>query len=184
MRTDAVLKEICDSLRMTCGDFHGSCRRAGVSVDFVTKWIKDDQEAAREIEEAQRVGYMGLESAALQRGVHGIDKAVYYKGEVVGYEKQYSDSLLVKMMEARIPAYKKGEAANNNTFNGPTQINIMPRAENFEQWLEMKKSTLADRAAAKALEHKPKVPEILQGEYVEIVDEDDQRPLAALKGLL
>lgn len=180
MRTDAKLTEICDALRTTYGDLHGSCRRAGVSVDFVTNWIKDDQDAARAIEEAQRVGYMGLESAAIQRGVHGVEKAVYYKGEVVGTETVYSDSLLGKMMEARIPAYKKG-AEQSTTFNGPTQINIMPRADNYDQWLEMKKTTLKDRADAKqAALPKPEVPSILQGDFIDVTP----RPLAALEGLL
>ena len=180
MRIDAVLKEICDQLRQSCGDFHASARRAGVSVDFVTNWIKDDPEAAKQIEEAQRVGYMALESAAIQRGVHGVEKAVYYKGEVVGTETQYSDALLGKLMEARLPAYKKGEGSQA-TFNGPTQINIMPRASNYDEWLAMKKTTLKDRADAKAAAlPAPQVPSILQGDYIDVTP----RPLAALEGLL
>jgi len=181
MRTDETLKEICDQLRQNYGDLHVSSRRAGVSVDFVTNWIKDDQEAARQIEEAQRVGYMGLESAAIQRGVHGVEKAVYYKGEVVGTETQYSDALLGKLLEARVTAFKKGEASQA-TFNGPTQINIMPRAETYDEWLAMKKTTLKDRDAAKAASSlpAPAVPTILQGDYIDVTP----RPLAALEGLL
>lgn len=178
MRTDDKLKEICDNLRQTCGDLHASARRAGVSVDFVTNWIKDDKETATQIEEAQRVGYMALESAAIERAVHGIEKGVYYKGEKIDTERQYSDSLLAKLLEARVSAYNK-KADGGNTFNGPTQINIMPRAETFDQWLEMKKATLADREAAKALPSPVKVPEILQGEFVEVPE-----PNACLRGLL
>ena len=178
MRTDAKLKEICDNLRQTYGDLHGSARRAGVSVDFVTNWMRDDREAAEQIEEAQRVGYMGLESAAIQRAVHGTEKGVYYKGEKIDTEIQYSDSLLVKLLEARVPAFNK-KADAGNTFNGPTQINIMPRADNYEEWLAMKKVTLADREAQKALPA-PKVPEILQGDFVDVTD----KPLAGLRGLL
>lgn len=177
MRTDAKLKEICDNLRQTCGDLHVSARRAGVSIDFLTKWMRDDKAAAEEVEEAQRVGWMALESAAIERAVHGVEKGVWFKGEKVGVELQYSDALLVKLMEARIPAYNKKEAGN--TFNGPTQINIMPRANNFEEWLGMKKLTLEERD--KAALPAPKVPEILQGDYVEVTED---RPLAALKGLL
>lgn len=186
MRTDDNLKAICDNLRSSFGDFHASCRAAGLSVDFVCGWIKDDTVAAQAIEEAQRVGYMGLESVAIKRAVHGVEKAVYYKGEVVGYDTNYSDGLLVKVMETRIPAYKKGEAGNN-TFNGPTQINIMPRAENFDQWLEMKNATLKQRAADKlALSAPTKVPEILQGDYVHVTDAQlaEVAPLASLRGML
>lgn len=178
MRTDENLKIICDQLRQNYGDLHASARRAGLSLDFITNWIKDDQEAAKEIEEAQRVGYMGLESVAIARGVHGVQEDVFYKGEVVGQKTNYSDTLLSKVMDARIPAYKKG-SEGGNTFTGPTQINIMPRAENFDQWLEMKRTTLADRAEQKLIAAQPvKVPEILQGDFVEV------SPMSVLEGLL
>lgn len=177
MRTDHNLKAICDNLRQHHGDFHKSCRLAGLSTDFVMNWIKDDRVAAASIDEAQKIGWMGLESVLVDRAVHGTQKQVWHKGEVVGYETQYSDTLLIKAVEARVPAYKKGEQATN-TFNGPTQINLMPRAETFDQWLEMKARTLSDRAT-KALPAPVPVPDIIQGEYVEV-----SRPLAALEGLL
>lgn len=192
MRTDEKLKEVCDRLTTNCGDLHEAARFAGMSPHFLFAWMKDDREASKLIEEAQRVGWMGLEAAAIQRGVHGIEKAVYYKGEVVGYETQYSDSLLSKLLEARVPAYKKGEDSRN-VFNGPTQINMMPRAENFDQWLDMKTRTLSDRAAdVKAIEG-PKIPEILQGDYVEVSDaargayqlmSPGDTDMSVLKGLL
>lgn len=177
MRTDENLKAICDQLRQNYGDLHASARQCGMSLDFVTNWIKDDKEAASQIEEAQRVGYMGLESVAVQRAVYGVEKGVYYKGEKVDVERQYSDTLLMKVMEARVPAYNKKE--NANTFNGPTQINIMPRAENFDDWLKMKQSTLAAREPPKQLAAPVSVPEIIQGDFVEV-----SRPLASLEGLL
>lgn len=186
MRTDENLKQICDRLTTNCGDLHDAARYAGVSPHFLFQWMKDDREAAQAIEEAQRVGWMGLESEAVRRAVQGVEKPVYYRGEVVGYDTQYSDTLLSKLLEARVPAYKKGDGAMN-MFNGPTQINIMPRAENFEQWLEMKNRTLEDREKQMALpspEHK--VPEILQGEFVTITNENtnNTKPLKALEGLL
>jgi hypothetical protein len=184
MRTDAKLKEICDQLSQAHGDLHTTARRCGVSPQFIMQWIKDDTEAAKQIEEAQRVGYMGLESAAIQRAVHGVEEDVFYKGEVCGTKTNYSDTLLSKLLEARVPAFKKGEQSTN-TFNGPTQINIMPRAETYDQWLEMKKTTLDDRAKQKALAAPAaQVPEILQGDYVELTPEASDKPLAALKGLL
>jgi len=186
MRTDDKLKEICEHLRSTYGDFHKSCRKAGLSTAFVSTWIKDDPVAATEIEEARNLGFMGLESVAITRATKGTAKGIYYKGDKVDTEYVPSDTLLSKLMDARIPAYKK-ETQANQTFSGPTQINIMPRAENFEQWLEMKKATLDARAAEKArgqVENSPGVPKLhhlLQGEYVEVIEE---RPLATLKDLL
>lgn len=171
MRTEEHLRVITDALQQNCGDMHAACRSAGLSPFFVTTWCRDDPETARAIDEAQRVGWLGLESEAIRRGVHGVNEDVYYKGEVVGYKTNYSDTLLGKLLEARAPAFKKGEAANN-VFNGPTQINLMPRAETYEDWLAMKDKTLERRAHREAvpapLDAALQLPDILVGEFVEV----------------
>lgn len=171
MRTDYTLTSVCNALQQNCGDLHDAARVSGISPAALFSWMKDDPEAAKKVEEAQRVGWLGLESAAIRRGVQGVEKAVYYKGQVVGTETQYSDSLLAKLMEARIPAYKKGESAN--TFNGPTQINIMPRAETMEEWLAMKQATLTRD------DPKPLPAPVQDAEYTEVPND-----MEALRGLL
>jgi len=65
-----------------------------------------------------------LEEEAKRRAVDGVDEAVYYQGEVCGYQKKYSDSLLSKLLEANVGKYQKKSAGGSNTFNGPIQINI------------------------------------------------------------
>ena len=164
MRTDDKLNQLCDRLNTNCGDIHEAARYCGVSPHFVHVWIKEDSVAADRVMEAQRVGYGGLESEAVRRAVHGVEKDIYYKGQVVGYEQVYSDGLLGKLLEARIGAYSKKEGGA--TFNGPTQINIMPRAENYEDWLTMRDQTLNRNKELPAPQ--VKVPEILQGDYVEV----------------
>ncbi len=177
MRTDATLQAVCDALQQNCGDMHSAARMAGISPHFLFTWLKDDKEAQQQVAEAQRVGWGALESAAIQRAVHGVEKGVYYKGEVVGYETTYSDSLLSKLLETRIPEFKKGEA-NNTTYNGPVQINNMPRAANFDEWLEMKRATLHNRAVDALPAPAADLPEILVGTYIE------HDPMKVLEGLL
>lgn len=160
MRTDANLKIICDALQQNCGDKHAAARAAGMSPMFLERWLKDDKEAAAEVEEATRVGWYRLESEAIRRAVEGVEKDVYYKGFVVGQQTEYSDGLLTKLLEARNPAFKKGE--QQAVFNGPTQINIMPRAANYDEWLDMKRATLDAPVEAPAL------PAPVEGEYVEV----------------
>ena len=169
MRTDATLDLICELLQQNCGDLYGTARQVGMSVQMITNWMKDDTVAADRIEEAKRVGYMGIESAMIQRGIHGVEEDVYYKGAIAGKKRVYSDSLLGKLAEARIPEYRKGDGAGNN-FNAPVQINIMPRATNYDEWLAMKNTTLEARALESLPAPKIDVPEILQGEYVEVED--------------
>jgi hypothetical protein len=118
---------------------------------FVQQWMKDDKEFATAITEAERVGALSLQSAAIKRAVHGVEKGVYFKGERVDTEVQYSDGLLTTLLKARLPETFGAEAAEGgNTFNGPTQINIMPRADTYDQWLAMKDATLARRDALDA----------------------------------
>ncbi len=179
MRTDANLKAVCDALQQNCGDMHNAARQAGISPHFLYVWMKDDPEASKQVNEAQRVGWGAIESAIIQRAVHGVEKDVYYKGAVVGQQREYSDTLLGRLAEARIPEYKKGEAGTNN-FSGPTQINIMPRAENFEQWLEMKRATLANRELDALPAPSANLPDILVGEYIEI----PYNPMTVLDNLL
>lgn len=182
MRTDEKLTEICNNLRMHFGDTHKACRLAGVSVDFLMNWLRDDKEAIVLVEEAQRIGFMGLESEAIRRGAEGIEKPVWYKGEIAGYETVYSDGLLNKLLEARLPAFSKKETGpgQGGTFNGPVQINIMPRASTYDEWLTMRNKTLEARRIDALPAPVGPVPEVLQGVYVV----KDERPLAALEGLL
>ena len=44
-----------------------------------------------------------LEDEAWRRALEGIDRAVWYKGEVVGTEKLYSDTLLMHRLNAERP---------------------------------------------------------------------------------
>lgn len=176
MRTDEKLELICDSLATNCGDLHGAARANGVSPYFITMWMKEDPVAAERMNEAQRIGRLGLESEAIRRAVEGVDEDVWYKGLIVGEKKSYSDSLLAKLLEANLQSYKKGEATT--TFNGPTQINIMPRASSYEEWLAMKDATLDEEGRKAIAPPAVKLPEILQGDYVEVEDE-----MAVLRGL-
>jgi hypothetical protein len=154
MRTDAVLETIVQRLQVNCGDRYDACRQANVSMVFLEQWVKDDQDVAARVREAERVGAYALESEAIRRAVHGEEKGVYFKGERVGTEYNRSDGLLSKLLEGRLPErYKKGaEQQGGITINGgQAQINIMPRAANYDEWLSMKESTLALRARQETL---------------------------------
>lgn len=168
MRTDEKLQELCDRLEINCGDIHEAARYCQVSPNFVHAWIKDDPVAAEKLKESQRVGYGGLESEAIRRAVRGVEEDVYYKGQVVGYKTNYSDGLLGKLLEARIPEYSKKEGIGGNTFNAPVQINVMPRAESYEEWIVMREQTLKKSNAPSLPSPDQKLPEVLQGEYVEL----------------
>lgn len=161
MRTEMTLLCLLERLQANCGDMLDACARTGVSLIFVEQWRKDDPKVHEKLQEAERVGTQGLVSAAIKRAVAGVDEDVYFKGQVVGVKKNYSDGLLQTLLKAKIPEFAKdGEGGTAHvTVN---VANIMPRAENYEQWLAMRTSTNAALAKPAAQLEMP------EAEYEEI----------------
>jgi hypothetical protein len=144
MRTQGNLEELCRLLQENMGDMYKACRAIGVSLQFVNAWRKDDPKVDEAVVEACNFGHMGLYTAAVQRAVHGVERPVYYKGEVVGHETEYSDGLLRRLLDVKLPEFKKdADDASRVTVN---IANIMPRADNYEQWLQMKNITIDQKA--------------------------------------
>jgi hypothetical protein len=141
MRNELTLTALENELQRNCGDDLAACRVVGVSLMFVNTWRNDDKDVDKRLTEAARVGTQGLISAAIQRGVHGYEEDVYYKGEVVGQKKVYSDGLLTTLLKAKVPEF--GKEAEGGGVNVQVNVaNIMPRADNYEQWLAMKDQTI------------------------------------------
>lgn len=146
MRTQALLDRLVEELTHNCGDSLAAARTCGVSLQFVRAWAKDDKITAEALHEATLVGTQGLVSAAIERGVNGYKKDVYYKGNVVGQETIYSDTLLVTLLKAKVDDFKPG---NENTPQITVNVaNIMPRANTYEEWLSMRDVTNAPKAIA------------------------------------
>lgn len=171
MRTEVTLNGICEALQRNCGDRYEACREVGVSLIFLDQWERDDEKVAERVQEAERVGTMGLVSAAIKRGVQGVQEDVYYKGEVVGQKTNYSDSLLTTLLKAKRPEFAK-DAEGAGTSVVVNVANIMPRADNYEQWLQMKTQTLA-----------PPSQQVIEAEYTEVPSEREQS-LEALGNLM
>lgn len=150
MRTQAILDELCSRLSENMGDMYSACRAVGVSLQFVNAWRKDDPKTDEAITEACNFGHMGLYSAAVQRAVRGVDRPVWYRGEQVGVETEYSDGLLRRLLDVKLPEFHK-DAEGGGTNVTVNIANVMPRAENYEQWLAMRSSTDKKLANDKAL---------------------------------
>lgn len=146
MRTQALLERLVEELTRNCGDALAAAKACGCSLQFVRTWAKDDKVVADALLEAERIGTQGLVSAAIERAVNGYEKDVYYKGQVVGQEKVFSDTLLQTLLKAKVDDFKPlNENAPQVTVN---IANLMPRAANYEEWLAMKDATNAPKAIA------------------------------------
>lgn len=182
MRNEATLGAIATELQRNCGDILAACKAVGVSLIFVNQWRKDDKEVDTQLVEAERVGTQGLVSAAIQRGVHGVSKGVYFKGVRIDEETVYSDGLLQTLLKAKVPEFAKdGEGSSVNVQ--VNVANLMPRATSYEQWLEMKAQTLLGNTPAIEAPPISSDCEVLEAEFVEIdlVQEAQKRVFAGIE---
>lgn len=177
MRTKERLDGLIAELTANCGDMYEACRAQGVSTMFVLAWRKDDKEVDSQLEEAQRCGRMNLISHAIKRATVGVEKGVYYQGEQIATETVYSDSLLGTMLKT-IPEFRDPDAGAKNVFNGPTQINLMPRAKNYDEWLSMKDSTNNRRQLPAPVE------DVIDAEFAPIPSNEHAESLEAIARIM
>ena len=101
--TAEVKSRICELLAQT-GNLEASAGAAGVHPRTAYQHMAKDPEFKKRIEEARYCAMNDIENEIRRRGLTGISKPIYYQGEKVGEEKQYSDKLLLALAKANSPA--------------------------------------------------------------------------------
>lgn len=99
LTTEAAQDLFIAKLDDTAGNISAACRAAGVSRAIAYLWRRDNPEFRRRWEEAQEAATDRLVQEAYRRAFEGSDKDVFYKGEVVGAERQYSDTLAIFLLK-------------------------------------------------------------------------------------
>lgn len=97
-----------------------------------------DEDFAEAWEAAMYASADLLVDAAVTRAVDGVEKSVFFKGEVVGSEVNYSDTLLIELMRARRPKeFRRANQEVNVDVNVKANIGvaILPMtATSTEAW--------------------------------------------------
>lgn len=100
--TTGMKRRFIDTLCHT-GNVSEACRIAGVARPTAYEHRKTDEEFREAwgmaLEEAADL----LEAEARRRAVDGVERPIYQGGELVGTERQYSDQLLIRLLEAHKP---------------------------------------------------------------------------------
>jgi hypothetical protein len=85
------------------GTLRAGCKAARVSHNTVYAWRELDEVFAMAENQARSTFADGLEEEVVRRARDGYDRPVYQGGELVGYERVYSDNLLWKLLQAVRP---------------------------------------------------------------------------------
>lgn len=105
-----------------------AAKAAGTTKSQIEKFVQgkhaEAETFALNLQDAADTWADTIRTEVTRRAIEGIPKGIYHKGMLVDTELVYSDTLLVKMMEATLPEYKKTPEANTggvqiviNTFS-------------------------------------------------------------------
>lgn len=98
------------------GSLKKAAREANLSTNAIRVRLRHDDNFARAWDEAREIAACGLEDEARRRAVDGVDEPVFFQGEVVGYSKRYSDSLLIMLLKGVRPELR--ETLNKHELSG------------------------------------------------------------------
>lgn len=87
----------------TCGGIRQASKISNVSYVQHYEWLAYDADYVEAFREAEMMAGDYLEEAAYRRAADGVERAVYYQGQIVGYETEYSDSLLKFLLRGAKP---------------------------------------------------------------------------------
>ena len=80
-----------------------ACGAAGYKRRRVYQWRADDEEFADRFREADEEAVDRMEAEADRRAVDGVDKPVFYRGQLCGSVREFSDTLLMFRLKAKRP---------------------------------------------------------------------------------
>ena len=112
-----------NALRETKGLERKAATIAGVPFSEIRKEREISDEFREMEQDVKGMIAEDIRAEVIRRGMDGVDKNVYYKGEVVGVEKQYSDSLLLALAKAHDPIFIEKKALVNPD-GGPLKVVI------------------------------------------------------------
>mgnify|MGYP001583741456 CR=1 FL=1 len=95
-------------------------------------WMAGDPGFEPRFEEAMDKYLDSLEREADRRAVAGVRRAIYYQGKVVGYERVWSDTLLMFRLNAERPKKYKYRSEVSGPGGGPIPVVDLSRLSEVE----------------------------------------------------
>ena len=117
----------------TSGRKRYSAIMAGVDPGRMVYYMNKEK-ALKNMELLAMQGYCELIDAAVHdRAINGVTRNVYFKGEVCGTERHYSDSLLLALAKANSPKYRDQLTVDANVVAG---VLVVQASLDPDEWEE------------------------------------------------
>ena len=119
IRQGVFLKALCHT-----GIISLACRTARIHHTTVHYWLQGRPDFKAAYDEAIEIANDVVRAEIFRRGVIGVQKPVFYKGEIVGEVTEYSDNLLALLARSRMAEFKKAD--ENSGQQGSTTVVLVP----------------------------------------------------------
>ena len=110
------------------GTIAAAAREAGVAYQTVMKYRRHHPEFAEQIQTAVELNTQRLEQEAQRRATKGVERGIYFRGQIVGKEVTYSDQLLIFLLKSRRPDVYR-ESQTQVSVNAQAAAGIQQNAE-------------------------------------------------------
>jgi len=101
-----------------------AAKATGICRTTVYDWIEKSEEFKQAFESAKKGIVEKLETEAIRRAYDGIDKGVWHRGERVGVEKEYSDTLLIFLLKGNDPKKYRERYEITGKDGEPLEVNF------------------------------------------------------------
>ena len=101
-----------------------SAAEAGITPSQLRRMYEADEVFREEAQDAMELRIDDFEEEAIRRAVEGIEVPVFYKGDEVATVKEYSDTLLAKILMARRPKHYSDKKQITGSEGEPLKVII------------------------------------------------------------
>ena len=106
---------------------------AGVDPGRMSYYMNKESDLKKR-EMASMQGYCELIDAAVhERAINGVTRSVYFRGQVCGTERHYSDSLLIVLAKANSPKYRDHLSVDANVAAGVLVVQASLDPDDWEK---------------------------------------------------
>ena len=102
--TNQKKRQVLKIMETNGGNQGAAAAKVGVSPATINYHAKNDPAFREALMMAKLAAMQDVEDQITKRGIEGVDKGIFYKGEQIATEKVYSDTLLMERARALDPS--------------------------------------------------------------------------------
>jgi hypothetical protein len=115
-------KEIVLAMLANGATYGAAAAAIGAHRRTIIKWPDRDEEFAQRWHNVVEEGADRLEQEAIRRARDGVERPVFFQGRIVGYTREYSDLLLIKLLQAKRPGVYRTRGASVGPAEGSGDV--------------------------------------------------------------